>query len=229
MMMRILALLLTLALAACGTLSAKAPLFATADQIEPAPIQEGVWIRIGEACPAAMLAAATYSSDCMPVEIRRTGDGAWLLTPRDDLQRDRAPNEERSRASRMILAPLADDRGQPLFLAELRPAQPEADDDMSYAIIAPRDTAPASRFSTLLAIDCDAVVNEGGPIDGLVVTYAQQSDEVKAARVKKTPQPKPYISSCVALTQEAVREAARRAWGLDAEGALDTVFTRVRP
>lgn len=224
MLARTLAPLITLALAACGTLSAKAPLFSTADQTEPAPVQEGVWIAVSEACPASMLEAATYPSDCMPVELRRASDGAWLLTPRDDLVRDRAPNEERSRTIRMILAPMAIDEA--LFIAEMREVQARADDDMSYAVIAPRGGAPESRFSALLVLDCESVLGEGGPIAGLAITYTRPTDAEDSAHVKPT---KARIQSCVASTQSAVREAARRAWVLNGEAALQGVFTRVRP
>lgn len=71
-------------------------------------------------------------------------------------------------------------------------------------------------------------MREGGAIAGLIITYAE-SDDGAPARVKQDPPPKPRVRSCVAQTQDAVREAARRAWALEAEGALETVFTRMRP
>lgn len=204
------ALALAAALGACANLSAEAPLFSVADQIGPSPLVEGVWIALSENCPERNLSRRRFPQECSPVEIDRLPDGAWRVRYRVDLavgmtREERARAEaDAARIMRLIIVPAiehpAPDAYAPLYVAESAPQS--AEDHVSYFVIVPQGTLPAESIFVLTGIGCAAALNEG-PIEGVTEQYTERVDESGAAHQE--------LSGCVASSQAAVREAARRA------------------
>jgi hypothetical protein len=223
------ALVLAAALAGCAELTAKAPLFAPADQIGPAPLTEGVWIAVGEDCPAyyARRRSGRFPSDCAPIEIRRIEDGAWRIQLRIDLisnlsAKDRADAEAQYGPIRAVIAPAVErppaDGYSPLYVAELNPRS--EDDRIGYAVIAPIGVMPATSALVIGSIGCADILRDG-PIAGVSEQYAGHVDD--------SGQERRDLTGCVASTQAAVREAARRSVIENLDEMQERRFTFVRP
>jgi len=232
------------ALCGCASLDAEHPLFSTADQIGPAPIQEGIWLAVGtDDCPEANAhRRGNWDRQCVPLEIRRAEDGAWQARWRIDLAprlsaKDRA-DAERYGVMRFVLAPATEhpstDAFSPLYVAEV--TQLTADDDSpTYFAIAPIGELPAT---AMLALDvsCYAILRDG-PIDGVTVTYTQPISSTptqpklrQASDAAPAPEaPSSEIESCTAHSQGAVREAVRRELIEDVGRDYGQRFVRVRP
>ncbi|MBL8551947.1 MAG: hypothetical protein JNJ73_18305 [Hyphomonadaceae bacterium] len=191
---------LALGLGGCASLSADAPLFAVADQVGPAPLEEGVWIWPGEHCSARNAKRrGRLPAKCLPGELRRSADGAWTFRFQDHVPlRESADEPEMPRAYRLIIAPAthvrAADAFAPLYVAEYAPAEP-TDTVQSYALIVPVGTLPAREFRIETTLSCTAIDREG-PIEGITITRNESGET---------------ITACKATTQDGVREAARRA------------------
>ncbi len=189
------AIIATAALAGCAPLTAEEPLFSPADQLGPAPLTEGVWIQIGEDCPARMARRrGRLPAACAPGELRRLLDGAWQFHVRTPA-RTGAAEPERDEVMRLVLAAATErpnaETYAPLYLAEyLQEAEPRGP---RYLAIAPIGVLPATEIY-VVALDCGDVLRDG-PIAGV--------REVRDETGK--------IVSCIAASQAAVREAARRA------------------
>lgn len=192
---RVWALAAVAMLAGCASLTAEAPLFAPGDQIGPAPLTEGIWVQVGEGCPLrAARRAGRLPAACAPMELRRLDDGAWLLTPLAP-----ARDEGELGPMRLIIAPATEhpsaEAFAPLYVAEYAPVTPRpGDDGLGYAAIAPLGQLPAEEMFVVASIGCADVLRDG-PIDGVSEMLDAEGERV----------------GCVAATQAAVREAARRA------------------
>jgi hypothetical protein len=201
-------LLLTLALAGCAQLSAEAPLFSVADQPSEPPIVEGVWLVLGEGCPAENLTRSNnFSPPCEPMQITREPDGAWSARQRPDLVAGPTPEEraapEQPREIRFLLVPAVErplGAGQSTaFVAELQPPAPG--DSTAYVIAVPTGALPAASLFILSGIGCaDALAD--GPIADVEPLYTERAGPAGETTRE--------LSGCVASTQAAVREAARR-------------------
>ncbi len=191
------ALIAAVALAGCAPLTAEAPLFSPADQIGPAPLTEGVWIQIGEDCPARMARRrGRLPAACAPGELSRLPDGAWQFHVRTQARTvDGAWEPERDEMMRLLIAPAIErpnaETYAPLYLAEY--VQWAEQSGPRYFAIAPIGALPATEIY-VVALDCGDVLRDG-PIAGV--------REVRDEEGK--------IVSCIAASQAAVREAARRA------------------
>jgi hypothetical protein len=243
---RIAATLLAAALGACAQLTADAPLFSVADQIGLPPLTEGIWITVGEQCPAyyARRRSGRFRRECSPVEIRREQDGAWMGRFRADLVFDMSPAERAEAAAeqgpmRMIIAPAVErplaDGYAPIYVAEIDP--PDEGDRIgyiSYAVIAPIGAMPATSMLVIGAIGCDDILRDG-PIDGVTVSYSTTEPPADEAPESAVPpqevraDSEPVVSGCSASTQAAVREAARRAVIESIEEMTQVRFVYVRP
>lgn len=207
----VVALALAAAMGACANLTAEAPLFAVADQVGPAPLAEGVWIALGEDCPERNLSRTRrFPQQCSPIEIDRLPDGAWRVRYRVDLaigltREERARAEaDAARIMRLIIVPAVErqsmDAYAPLYVAESAPQSVE--DRVSYFVFVPQGTLPAESMLVLSGIGCADALREG-PIAGVSAQYTERVDETGAMHQE--------LSGCVASSQAAVREAARRA------------------
>lgn len=208
---RIAATLLAAALGACAELTADAPLFTVSDQIGPPPLAEGVWIAVGEDCPAyyARRRTGRLPEACSPLELNRLDDGAWQARLRIDLMSglspsDRTEAEETAGPYRLIIVPAVERREPevyaPLYVAEV--TRGEAASEPMYMVIAPIGERPATSSMILLSVGCAAILRDG-PIEGVREHYRTRLDNEGTEHRE--------LSSCVATTQAAVREAARRA------------------
>lgn len=221
------ALALAAALGACANLSAEAPLFSVADQTGPAPLAEGVWIALGEDCPERnLLRIRRFPQQCSPIEIDRLPDGAWRVRYRVDLaigltREERASAEaDAARIMRLIVVPAVErqssDTYAPLYVAESAPQS--ADDRVSYYVIVPQGTLPAESILLLSGIGCADALREG-PIAGVTEQYTERVDELGVAHQD--------LTGCVASSQAAVREAARRAVIENLATLFNTRYARV--
>jgi hypothetical protein len=246
---RLSALLLAAALAGCAELTAEAPLFSPADQVGPPPLTEGVWIAVHEECPAhyARRRSGRFHAECTPIEIRRQEDGAWVAHLRVDLvfgltAQQRADAEEYDPV-RVIIAPAVErppaDGYSPLYVAELSPT--EQDDDIGYAVIAPIGAMPATSMLLVGSIGCVDILRDG-PIDGITAQYAPVEGRAGVGEPGVGQGPggapesgpgdavgQPMLSGCVASSQAAVREAARRAVIENLDEMLERRYVYVRP
>ncbi|HCK84422.1 MAG TPA: hypothetical protein DHW63_07875 [Hyphomonadaceae bacterium] len=220
------ALALAAALGACANLSAEAPLFSVADQIGPSPLVEGVWIALGENCPERNLSRRRFPQECSPIEIDRLPDGAWRARYRVDLatgltreERERA-EADAARIMRLIVVPAVERQDSeayaPLYVAESAPQS--ADDRVSYYVIVPQGTLPAESILLLSGIGCADALREG-PIAGVTEQYTERVDELGVAHQD--------LTGCVASSQAAVREAARRAVIENLATLFNTRYARV--
>jgi hypothetical protein len=210
--------------AGCTQLTAERPLFSPADQIGPPPITAGIWLSVGEdECPERNARRRSgFDRGCAPLEIRRLEDGAWEAHFRADLA-PRMPARERAEMAmeepiRFVVVS-AMNRQTPDAYAPLYVAETYANETTSYFTLAPIGQMPATRV-LWTPIYCDAALLDG-PIEGIAVTYRPMVEEESAAAIdpgmKQSPAPhqetsRSEIESCMASTQEAVREAARRAF-----------------
>ncbi|MGH6951534.1 MAG: hypothetical protein ACREH4_11705 [Vitreimonas sp.] len=216
------ALMMAAALGACAELTAEAPLFAVSDQIGPPPLTEGVWIAVGEDCPAyyARRRTGRFPEGCWPMELRTGEGGAWRMRPRVDLisnlsAQERAQTEADFGPARAIVAPAVEnppvDGYSPLYVAEF---DPEAEDHaISYAVIAPIGAMPATSAMVIGSIGCADILRDG-PIEGVTVQYEEPTPAREgAALTSSAPDERapPAMSGCIAAAPAAVREAARRA------------------
>jgi hypothetical protein len=206
------AMLLVLALGACAELTAERPLFSLTDDAALPVLQEGIWISIGEGCAEHNLRRRHFPSDCVPMDIRREEDGAWRVRLRVDLLNDLSARERMETEGRddngpyrVILAP-AVERSEslayaPLYLGEIALMSAEGM-SVSYAVIAPMGSMPASEMRMAATIGCDMILRDG-PIEGVMPRYVTRTDE-QGTTVEE-------LDGCTASSQTAVREAARRA------------------
>jgi hypothetical protein len=232
------ATLLAAALGACAQLTADAPLFSLSDQIGPPPLTEGIWIAVGEKCPAyyARRRSGRFDRECSPIEIRREQDGAWMGRFRADLVFGLSPAERAEAAAeqgpmRMIIAPAVEralgDGYAPIYVAEIDP--PDEGDrtgHISYAVIAPIGAMPATSMLVVGSIGCDDILRDG-PIDGVTVSYNARTTEPQGGDAPESVEQ--VIDGCSASTQAAVREAARRAVIENLEEMTQARFVYVRP
>jgi hypothetical protein len=204
-------ILLAAALAGCAQLSAEAPLFAVADQVGPPPLSEGVWIAIGEECGEHNARrSGRFPKDCAPIEISRLPDGAWSARYRVDLatgltREERAEAEaQAARVMHLFIVPAVERRTPeahaPLYVAEITSSAPE--DKVAYAVLAPLGDLPATSMLVIPGIDCADALRDG-PIDGVTEQYTERVDETGVTHQD--------LSGCLAASQAAVRQAARRA------------------
>jgi hypothetical protein len=223
------------ALSACASLTAEAPLFSTADQIGPPPLTEGIWIFVNEDCPVRNVRrVGRFPRQCSPIELRRTEDGAWRLTFREDLAINppRSDDENMDGPFRVIIAPATEhptaDAYAPLYVAEI--VQPEEGRGTGYAVIAPISAMPATEFLAIGQIDC-AVILRDGPIEGVTPHYTVRTTELRpdAAPADDVAQTEEVLSGCTASSQSAVREAARRAVIESLDSLYETRFVWARP
>jgi hypothetical protein len=187
------------ALAGCASLTAEAPLFTPADQIGPAPLMEGVWIQTSEKCPARNARRrGRLPAACVPAELRRVPDGAWVLRVQDHVDLDpEDTGDGPPRAYRLIIAPATENRTpetySPLYLVEYQPLEAAEPVKPAYAVVVPVSEMPAREFRVIGVVSCVAILRDGS-IEGVAVTRDERGE----------------ITSCVASQQRAVREAARR-------------------
>jgi hypothetical protein len=225
------ALLLAAALGACSELTADAPLFSSADQFGPPPLTEGLWIAVHEGCPESNARRRTgrFPGGCTPLEIRRTEDGAWQAQLRIDLianlsAQERAEAEEQAAAGpmRLVIAPAVErarpDSYAPLYVAEVTLQSPP--DAIGYAVIAPIGAMPAQSTLVVASIGCIDILRQG-PIEGVREQYRTRIEDDGSEHRE--------VSGCVASTQAAVREAARRAVIENLDEMLERRYVYVRP
>jgi hypothetical protein len=174
---------------ACAPLTAQTPLFSLADQAQPPPLREGVWMQTDPACAAETALAG--EDGCVRIEVARGADGGWLYTMRST-DEDGVTEEN---AWRFVIASAVEtERGDeyaPLYVAEYLSLK--APEQPFYAVVAPVGLMPASEVRMVAMIDCDDSLRDG-PIPGI----EEQTGEAAFERV------------CIAESRGAVREAARR-------------------
>lgn len=216
--------------AGCAELTAERPLFSVADQTGPPPLTEGIWVNISEECPRPNLRQRRFPGECVPMEIRREADGAWRVAIRIDLisdfDRERRAEEEADPSNgpyRMILAPAVErpitDSYAPLYLGELTTPGSEEPRDVGYAVVVPSGELPATSAYIVGSISCISILADG-PIEGVTPEYTPRIDDQGVTHQE--------LSGCVASSQAAVREAARRAVveGFDEIASRRLVFVR---
>lgn len=233
-------LLCAATLGACAELTAEAPLFAPADQIGPPPLTEGIWIVVSEECPDynARRRSGRFPPDCTPLELTRLEDGAWQARLRVDLVyglsvQERAESEETAGPYRLIVAPAVErddaDAYAPIYIAETTRADASG---VSYMIIAPLGEKPAASALIVPSIGCADILRDG-PIEGVTPEYSTTERPVvepgASAAIESGEQRPPTLSGCIATTQAAVREAARRAVIENLDEMLGRRFVYVRP
>jgi hypothetical protein len=221
--------LLVLVLGACAELGAERPLFSVADQGLP-PLQEGIWIGVGEDCAEHNVRRRRFPQECIPLDIRREDDGAWRVQLRVDLvnnlsatEREDAETNPANGPFRVIIVPAVEralgDSFAPLYLAELHVLSSE-ETSVGYAVLAPIGEMPAAQMLLAPSISCSAILREG-PLEGVEPIYVTRTDEQTEAEVRE-------LDGCVASSQRAAREAARRAIVEDISGLIERRFVRVR-
>jgi hypothetical protein len=224
-------LILVAALGGCSMLTAEAPLFSPADPNGPPPLTEGVWIIVGEECPEvyARRRVGRFPEGCTPMELRRSHWGAWQATVRGDLifnlsDSARAELQEQAEAGPLtiVLAPavenIAPDVYAPVYVAEISPRLP--DEAITYAVVAPIGPMPATSALLVPGVFCSSILRQG-PIEGIEQRYVTRIDDSGVER--QEPQ------GCVAATQAAVREAARRAVIENLDEMMQRRLVYVRP
>jgi hypothetical protein len=222
-------MMLMAALCGCAELRAERPLFAPADQTGRAPLTEGIWIAVSDECPERYARSrGRFPADCTPFELRRAESGAWRVALRADLayglsREDRSEAEQSSGPFLLIVAPAAErtlqeDEFASVYLAEMR-REDGADEGVGYLVIAPVGTLPASDVR-VASIGCHDILRDG-PIDGVTPEYRDR--QVEGGAIEQD------ISGCVATTQAAVREAARRTMIEDFETLIGTRYVHARP
>jgi hypothetical protein len=196
-----LALVAAAFLTGCAALTANAPLFTPADQVGPAPLNEGIWIQINEKCTERNAQRrGRLPAECFPAELRRDAEGAWIFSFQDHVRSNPEVDlpEETPRSWRLIIAPATErqpaDSFVPLYLAEYVPVDVVENNAPHYAIIVPVGTLPAQEMYLVPQIGCTEILRDG-PIEGIAATRNDTGT----------------ITSCIASEQAAVREAARRA------------------
>ncbi|MES1197011.1 MAG: hypothetical protein ABUL55_00150 [Pseudomonadota bacterium] len=202
-------------LGACAELSAKAPLFSAADQVEPPALQEGVWTMRAKDMPALPECGADVAHmprACWDVEVRRRPDGLWRIR-----KRERSKDEDLSDTSwAAAIVPLdvkIDVSGaRQAFLIEVHDESSESA-SVSYFVIAPIGATPAREALLLASLDCDTILRDG-PIDGLIVEHnatAERPPGEPPATPEEVARAAQQVTGCVATTGAVAREAARRA------------------
>lgn len=223
------ALLLIMALGACAELTAEHPLFTVADQGLP-PLQEGIWIGIGEGCPEYTVRRRRFPEECSPFDLRREDDGAWRMQVRADLVSgfsadDRAEAEANPANGpyRVLIVPAVEralgDSFAPLYLAELHVISSD-DTSVGYAVLAPIGEMPAAQMLLIPSIGCSAILRDG-PLEGVEPTYTTRRDEQTEEEIHE-------LDGCVAATPAAVRQAARRVVIESLDDLTKRRFVRVR-
>jgi hypothetical protein len=190
MTFRALGLAAFLSLGACAPLTAQAPLFSLADQANPAPLREGLWMQTDPACTSEMTQRG--EDGCTRIEVARGEDGGWLYTMRStDENGVTEENVWRFVIASAVETPRGDEYA-PLYVAEY--VAIDEPDQPFYAVVAPVGMMPASEVRMIAMIDCDDALREG-PIPSV--------EEVVGAEA--------FERLCIAGSRQAVREAARRA------------------
>ena len=221
--------LLALTLGACAELSAERPLFSVADQGLP-PLQEGIWISVGEDCAEHNIRRRRFPQECVPLDIRREEDGAWRVQARVDLvsdlitaEREEAETNPANGPYRVIIVPAVErslgDSFAPLYLAELQVMNSE-ETSVGYAVLAPVGEIPAAQMLLAPSISCNAILRDG-PLEGVEPIYIARTEEQTGAEVRE-------LDGCVASSQRAAREAARRAVVEDISSLFERRWVRVR-
>jgi hypothetical protein len=190
MTFRAVCLAAVLSLGACAPLTAHAPLFSLADQANPPPLREGVWMQSDPECTAE--AAQAGEDGCVRIEVSRRDDGVWLYTMRST---DENGMTEENAWRFVIASAVETQRGDayaPLYVAEY--VAIDEPDQPFYAVVAPVGLMPASEVRMVAMIDCDDALREG-PIPGVEEQVGEEAFE----------------RLCMAASRGAVREAARRA------------------
>jgi hypothetical protein len=186
-----------LSLGACAPLVAETPLFSPADQIGPAPLQEGTWMFVSEECPMRNARRrGRLPAECRPGELRRLADGAWSFRFQDHVQL----SEEVAgpHALRMVIVPVTE-QPQPdayasfYVIERMWTAPVEETPRAGYTVLVPIGELPAREAFLFEEIYCVGLLREG-PIDGVAEVVDERGELVR----------------CVASSQAAVREAARR-------------------
>ena len=183
----------TMLLGGCGALTAEAPLFNPGDLAGPAPLVEGVWIEVNERCPEQNVHRnGRLPQDCHLVELRREADGSWTFNPQES-----SGSDDSSQKLRFVVAPATernpDNSYVPLYLAEYEETHDTNETKVRYAVIIPVGTLPAEEMYLVPQIGCAEILRDG-PIEGITETHDENGDS----------------TGCIATSQAAVREAARR-------------------
>lgn len=198
--------------AGCAELTAERPLFTVADQTGPPPLMEGIWVTVSEDCAQPNLRQRRFRAECVPMEIRREADGAWRVAIRVDLisnfdraQRAEEETDPSNGPYRMILAPAVErqitESYAPLYVGELTTPGAEGSGETGYAVVAPRGEMPATEAYIFAMISCPSILRDG-PIEGVTPEYTPRIDDQGVTHQE--------LTGCIASSQAAVREAARR-------------------
>ena len=182
-------------LASCAMLSAEAPLFTVADQDSAFVLAEGLWAAKEPDCKVDAATSAPGDHSCVDwARIRRASDGSWEVSFEGESESD-GP-------LRLIVAAAAP-RGTharaPLYVAE---SVNQKNGEIGYGALAPRGEGegPVKRLA-VAGVSCSVATDDYSEIDGITLTREDGK-----------------VVKCIASTQGAVREAARRA-------AIETLAT----
>ena len=180
-------------LSACAMLSASAPLFAVADQDPAFALAEGLWAAKEADCKVDPRSSKPERDTCLDwARISHAPDGAWIVS---GLTADEAP----LRVVIAAAAPRGSHAMAPLYVAE---SVNQKTGEIGYGALVPRgDQTGAVKRLTVAGVSCDVATGDHGEIAAITVTR----EDGKVVR-------------CIAATQDAVREATRRA-------VIDTLAT----
>lgn len=184
---------------ACVPLTAERPLFSPSDQAGSPPLAEGLWIQVGPECAYDRESQGPIPDACLPVELSRLDDGAWLYRTRAEPQTPplEAAGDEWPSEWRFIVSPATERRlgndYAPLYIAEYLPLEVQRRIRPQYAVIVPVGEYPVHELRVIMIVDCADALRDG-PIRGV-----RDVTDVEGAR-----------RTCIADTQRAVREAGRR-------------------
>jgi hypothetical protein len=179
-------------------------------------------MRVGPDCAFDPASQGPIPDACLPVELTRLEDGAWLYrmsvephSPPLEAAGDEWPTEWRFTISPATERRLGNDYA-PLYIAEYLPLQSQEGTRPRYAAIVPVGEYPVRELRVIMIVDCADALRDG-PIRGV-------RDVTDAEGSRRT---------CIAENQRAVREAGRRVIierlnGLFASGE-DTRWVLVRP
>lgn len=193
----VLSAIAVLSLGACAPLTAEAPLFSPADQVGPPPLVEGVWIFVSEDCHERNARRrGRLPAECRPGELRRLPDGAWSFRFQDHVQL--AEDAEGPFVLRLVMAPATaqkrPDAYAPLYVIERMWVTPvEENPRPGYTVLVPIGELPAREAFLFEDVYCATILREG-PIEGVEPIFDQHGEMVR----------------CIASSQAAVREGARR-------------------
>lgn len=192
-------------MAACTPLTATAPLFTPADQDSALVLAEGWWVGKDADCKVNPARSRPERESCLDwARITREPDGRWLLSFQ--------PGEDDD-PLRVVLAPAVAKGSRaiaPLYVAEAINVNTNAIAYAGFVARGERSEDGLVRRIAVAPVTCDLIDATGG-IEGVEIVR----EETRIVR-------------CIAGTQAAAKEAARRA-ALDALpilGESDLVFVR---